>query len=283
MRQLAIVLFLTACSSANPGHDPADNSSPDGGGGSNGSDGSGTGSGGGDGSGSGGATIWHPTSNTTWQWQLDGTIDTSIDVAVYDIDLVEAPQTTIDTLHAAGRKVICYLSAGTYEPYRPDSAQFTAAVKGNAVDGWPGEFWLDTRSATVRTIMQARLDLAVSKHCDGVEPDNVDGYENEPGFPLTNATQLDYDTFLATEAHARGLSVGLKNDVDQVDALEPSFDWTLNEQCSQYDECDTLQPFVAADKAVFHCEYTTSCPAAVPGFSTILKSLDLDAPRTACP
>jgi len=279
MRQLAIVLALTACSSVNPGQKPADNSSPDGGnGGSDGGSGSGS-----DGSGSGTATIWHPTSNTTWQWQLEGTIDTSIDVAVYDIDLVEAPQAKIDTLHGAGRKVICYFSAGTYEDYRPDSAQFTAAVKGNGVDGWPGEFWLDTRSATVRTIMTARLDLAVSKHCDGVEPDNVDGYENNPGFPLTNSTQLDYDTFLATEAHSRGLSVGLKNDVDQVDTLEPSFDWTLNEQCSQYDECDTLQPFVAANKAVFHCEYSSSCPTAVTGFSTILKSLDLDAPRTACP
>ena len=289
MRQLAIVLVFTACSSANPSHQPADTSpdgpdGPDGGdGNNNGSDG-GSGSGSDAGSGSGVATIWHPTSNTTWQWQLDGTIDTSIDVAVYDIDLVEAPQATIDTLHTAGRKVICYLSAGTYEPCRPDSAQFPAAVKGNAVDGWPGELWLDTRAATVRTIMKARLDLAVAKHCDGVEPDNVDGYENDPGFPLTAATQLDYDT-LPRDRGARARPVGRPQERRRSGRRSWSRASTgrSTSSASQYDECDTLPPFVTADKAVFHCEYTSSCPAAIPGFSTILKSLDLDAPRTACP
>ena len=230
-----------------------------------------------------GGAIWHPASGTTWQWQLTGTIDTTIAAAVYDIDLVDAPQTVIDKLHADGRKVICYFSAGTYENWRPDASQFPAATLGAAVAGWPGENWLDTRSTAVRAIMSTRLDLAVSKHCDGVEPDNVDGYTNSPGFPLTAATQLDFNGFLATQAHARGLSVGLKNDLDQVGGLVATFDWALDEECSQYSECGLLQPFVTAGKAVFHCEYTTSCPSAVAGLSTILKKLDLGVPRTLCP
>ena len=235
-------------------------------------------------SGGGGAgAIWHPTSGTTWQWQLTGTIDTTINAAVYDIDLVDAPQSVIDKLHADHRKVICYFSAGTYESWRPDASQFPAAVRGNGVDGWPGENWLDTRSAVVRAIMQTRLDLAVAKHCDGVEPDNIDGYQNNPGFPLSSATQLDFNMFLATQAHQRGLSIGLKNDLDQIAALVASFDWAVDEECAQYGECGLLHPFVAADKAVFHCEYTTSCPPPVAGLSTILKSLDLDAPRIVCP
>lgn len=41
--------------------------------------------------------------------------------------------------------------------------------------------------------MQARLDLAVQKGCDGVEPDNVDGYQNNSGFPLTAQDQLAYN------------------------------------------------------------------------------------------
>jgi hypothetical protein len=231
----------------------------------------------------GGGGIWHPASGTTWQWQLTGTIDTTVAAAVYDIDLVDAPQTVIDKLHTDGRKVICYFSAGTYENWRPDASQFPTTVLGSAVAGWPGENWLDTRSATVRTIMSARLDLAVTKRCDGVEPDNVDGYMNSPGFPLTAMTQLDFNTFLATQAHQRGLSVGLKNDLDQVGSLVTSFDWALNEECSKYSECGLLQPFVAAGKAAFHCEYTTSCPTAVAGLSTILKTLALGAPRTVCP
>src|SRR2546430_3388139 len=135
---------------------------------------------------------------------------------MYDIDLFETPQSTIDALHAAGRRVICYLSAGTYEPGRPDSSQFPSSVRGNELPDWPGEYWLDTRSPTVRHIMQARMDLAVTKQCDGIEPDNVDGYTNSPGFALTATTQLDYNNFLATEAHVRNLSVGLKNDTDQI-------------------------------------------------------------------
>jgi hypothetical protein len=111
----------------------------------------------------------------------------------------------------------------------------------------------------------------------------VDGYQNNPGFPLTSSTQLDYNEFLATEAHSRGLSVGLKNDLDQVGALQSSFDWALNEECSQYSECGTLAPFTQAGKAVFHAEYSSGCPAAVPGLSTIVKHLSLDAYRLVCP
>jgi hypothetical protein len=208
---------------------------------------------------------------------------------MYDIDLFDAPQSTIDALHAAGRKVICYFSAGTYENWRPDAAKFPASSYGSAVDGWPGENWLDTRNATVRTIMKARMDLAVSKHCDGLEPDNVDGYSNGSGFPLTSATQLDYNQFLAASAHARNLSVGLKNDVDQVSALAPYFDWALNEECWKYSECDTEKPFITASKAVFNVEYgagslsSSVCPKAnAMNFDTLIKDLDLDAWRVAC-
>lgn len=227
-------------------------------------------------------TIWHPAPGTTWQWQLTGSIDTSVNAAMYDIDLVDASQSTIDTLHAAGRIVICYFSAGSYEGWRPDANKFPAASLGNTLDGWPDERWLDTRSTAVRDIMKARLDLAKSKKCDGVEPDNVDGYTNNPGFPLSSATQIDYNKFLAAEAHARGLSIGLKNDLDQVSALQPYFDWALNEQCAQYKECSMLSPFVAAGKAVFQTEYSNSCPASTPGHSILLKKLSLDAYRVVC-
>jgi hypothetical protein len=241
------------------------------------------------GSGGSGGSVWQPRPGTSWQWQISGTIDTSVNVAMYDVDLFDTPQSTIDALHAAGRKVICYFSAGTYEDWRSDATKFPSSSYGNAVDGWPGENWLDTRNTTVRSIMQSRMDLAVTKHCDGVEPDNVDGYTNGSGFPLTSATQLDYNKFLATSAHQRSLSVGLKNDVDQVSALVGYFDWALNEQCFKYNECDTLEPFITANKAVFSVEYgasslaSTVCPKAnALNFDTLIKHLSLDAWRVSC-
>lgn len=103
--------------------------------------------------------------------------------------------------------------------------------------------------------MLERLDLARSKGCDGVEPDNVDGYDNDSGFPLTGTTQLDYIRFLAAEAHARGLAIGLKSDVDQLDELVNDVDFAVNEQCHEYDECDGYAVFIARGKPVFNAEY----------------------------
>ncbi|GAK61588.1 putative endo alpha-1,4 polygalactosaminidase [Candidatus Vecturithrix granuli] len=207
---------------------------------------------------------WQPSAGTTWYWQLTGTLDLSQPVQVYDIDLFEVEETTINTLHGQSKKVVCYFSAGSWEAWRPDADDFPEAVKGNPLEGWPDERWLDIRSADVRSIMQNRLDLAMSKGCDGVEPDNVDGYTNNSGFPLTAADQLAYNQFLAVEAHARNLAIGLKNDLDQIVALVNDFDFAVNEQCFQYDECSLLQPFINQNKAVFGVEYELAVNAFCP-------------------
>lgn len=198
---------------------------------------------------------WRPAVTDTWQWELTGTINTSYPATVYDIDLFDASASTIAELQKAGRKVICYFSAGSSENWRPDFAALQAADMGNALDGWEGERWLDTRSASVRALMRQRLDMARSKGCDGVEPDNVDGYNNSSGFALSAATQLDFNRFLASEAHARGLLIALKNDVDQLTELVGDFDFAVNEQCHQYNECGGYAVFVSAGKPVFNAEY----------------------------
>ncbi len=232
-------------------------------------------------------TVWQPAPGTTWQWQLTGDIDTSFDVAMYDIDLFDTPELVIDELHADGRAVVCYFSAGAWEDWRPDADDFPGEVLGDD-NGWEGERWLDIRRLDVlRPIMAARLDLAAAKGCDGVEPDNVDGYTNTTGFPLSGADQLAFNTWLARAAHRRGLSVGLKNDLDQIPALVSRFDWALDEQCFQYDECDLLTPFVDAGKAVFGVEYrgktSDFCPEANSlGFSWLRKRLNLGPWVDAC-
>jgi len=260
-----------------------------GGGGSDGSAGASSGGSGG----SGPATpppraAWTPAHTDTWQWQLLGRVNTGYDVVVYDIDLFDVPQATLDTLKTQGHAVVCYFSAGSAEDWRPDYAEFASADLGHPLDGWPGERWVDTRSSRVRDVMRARLDLAVDRGCDGVEPDNMDGYQNQPGFPLDAATQLDFNRFIASEARARGLRVGLKNDVDQLAQLVDHFDFAVNEQCHQYDECDGYAVFIAQDKPVFNAEYASRyrndeaaraalCSAArAAGLRTLVLPLDLD-------
>jgi len=233
--------------------------------------------------------IWLPAPSSSWQWQLTGTIDQTVAAQMFDVDLFDTATTIVASLHALGRKVVCYVSAGSYEDWRPDAAQFPAAVKGKALSGWPGEQWLDVRQwDALRPLIEARMDLCRSKGFDGIELDNVDGYQNDTGFPLTASDQLTFNRTLAASAHARGLSVGLKNDLDQVADLVGNFDWALNEECFTYDECDQLHPFVAAGKAVFNVEYTLAtnqfCPQAhTLGFNSMLKHLNLDAYRVPCP
>jgi hypothetical protein len=159
---------------------------------------------------------------------------------------------------------------------------------GKELPDWPGEHWFDIRRLDVLgPILKRRLDLCVQKGFDAVEPDNVDAYANDSGFPLKAADQLRFNRYIARAAHARGLSVGLKNDLDQAAALEPDFDWALNEQCFQYTECDRLQPFVRAGKAVFVAEYELDpavfCPQAkAAGLMAMRKHVELDAWREPC-
>lgn len=232
-------------------------------------------------------TVWQPTPGTTWQWQLTGAIDTSHDVAMYDVDLFDVSRSVIEELHEDGRIVVCYFSAGAWEEWRDDADRFPDEVLG-APNGWSGERWLDVRRLDVLgPILSDRLDLAVAKGCDGVEPDNVDGYANRSGFALSADDQLDFNRWLAKAAHRRGLSVGLKNDLDQIPDLVRHFDWALNEQCFQYDECETLLPFVEAGKAVFGVEYRGEtvdfCATAQElGFSWLKKQRNLGAWVEAC-
>ncbi len=242
------------------------------------------------------ADWWRPPVNTTWQWQLTGLpIDRSFDVEMYDIDLFDNDAGTVAALHAQGRKVICYISVGSWEDWRPDADRFPPSVLGNDYEGWPGEKWLDIRQIDLLApIIRARFDQCKAKGFDGIEPDNIDGYTNDTGFPLTYQDQLTYNIWLANEAHARGLSIGLKNDEDQAADLLPYFDWAMTEDCFVQGWCSEVTPFVAAGKAVFAAEYTDEltlnqflnqvCPqAGEMGFSAILKHRGLDAWRQACP
>jgi hypothetical protein len=232
-------------------------------------------------------TCYHPTIRTSWQWQLQFAVDTSVPATMYDIDGFDAHAALVDELHDAGRKVVCYISAGSWENWRPDADEFPDAVLGRS-NGWPGERWLDVRKlGLLAPIMMARLDMCETKGFDAVEFDNVDGYQNPTGFRLTGADQLRFNVFLANQAHVRGLTAALKNDLGQISTLVDYYDFALNEQCHQYHECDRLDRFVRAGKAVFGVEYRLAKPAFCPqanahDFNFLQKRLSLGAWRRPC-
>ena len=231
---------------------------------------------------------YRPAVATTWQWQLVGAVNTDYAVDLYDIDLFDTPATMIASLQASGKRVICYFSAGSFEDFRADASSFRSQDLGNPLGDFPDERWLDIRSATVLAIMETRLNLAVERGCDGVEPDNMDGFTNNSGFSLTSADQLTFNRTIANEAHERGLSVGLKNDLDQISDLLAFFDFQVNEQCHEFDECAALDAFITAGKPVFNAEYepvlvsdatarAQLCDAArARNFRTLILPFDLD-------
>jgi hypothetical protein len=243
------------------------------------------------------SSVWYtPPLNVTWQWQLQGEVNTVYPADIYDIDLFDSSESLIDSIQSSGRKVICYFSAGSFENWRPDASEFSQADLGSTLGGWEDEKWLDIRSANVRRIMRQRLDLAVQKGCDGVEPDNMDGYANGTGFGFTSTDQLAFNRFIASEAHGRGLSVGLKNDLDQVAQLVEYFDFSVNEQCHEFDECNLLAPFINTGKPVLNAEYQEDLiennvkrqslcdEAANEDFSTLILPVQLDDSfRYSCP
>lgn len=238
------------------------------------------------------AEVVVPPAGGTWQWQITGKINTGPDVDTYDVDLFDVTDDDYAQLRADGRTIVCYFSAGSYEPWKDDAHLIPEDAIGRPLDGWPDERWLDHTQTAVRDVMAARLDRAVERGCDGVEPDNVTAHHNRTGFGITPLEQLAYNRWLADEAHLRGLSVALKNDVEQVPDLIAWFDFTVNEECMAWDECDTLDPFVEAGKAVLHVEYVDDWSDAAalnaevcganPGFSSIVKGWDLGREFIAC-
>jgi hypothetical protein len=155
----------------------------------------------------------------------------------------------VAAIHAAGAHAVCYVDAGTWEDFRPDAGAYPASVKG-LPNGWPGEVWLDIRATGVLLpIIDARVAKCAAAGFDAVEFDNVDGYTNDTGFALTAADQLTFNEDLANYAHTQGLSVGLKNDLDQLGQLQNLFDFAINEQCAQYKECDAYNGWTAAGRA----------------------------------
>ncbi|WP_344481328.1 endo alpha-1,4 polygalactosaminidase [Nonomuraea monospora] len=235
---------------------------------------------------------------------------------VFDIDLyvdgdVAGDNTTINTaavkaIHARGAKAICYIDAGSIEDYRPDYKQFADWHKanGNSLLGkpfsedFPNERWANINNDKgqrdfLLKMMAARVDKCAQAGFDGVEFDVVNAHEegkSVTGWTVSAATQLTYNKALAALAHAKGLSVALKNDLSQAAELVSSFDFAVNEECFQYDECSELSVFVKAGKPVFQVEYETApgsfCAKANKlNFNSIKKSADYslkDQPYKPC-
>ncbi|EBA07174.1 endo alpha-1,4 polygalactosaminidase [Sagittula stellata] len=222
----------------------------------------------------------------TWDWQLTEPFDLSRAVEVMDLDPQNHPQADIDALKARGVKLICYVSVGTWEAWRP--LDVPGDVLGKTLPDWPDERYLDIRRHDVLLpVMTDRFRRCADAGFDAVEPDNMDAHLNDSGFALTPDDTRDYVALLAESAHALGLEIGQKNAPDLAAALAPTLDFAILESCHEHGWCDAFAPYVAAGKPVFAAEYRApdagACAAAeAAGLSLIFKDRDLTATYGTC-
>ena len=229
---------------------------------------------------------WRPKPRVTFDIQFSNDFnEDSFQSEIVDLDLFETSKEMIEQLHFRNKRVFCYFSAGSWEKWREDADNFPSQLIGKNYTGWPGEKWLDIRQIEqLSPILSARFDICKDKGFDGVETDNVDGYQNNTGFTITAEDQLIFNRWLADQAHIRSLSIGLKNDPDQIPDLVTDFDWLLLEDCFAQDWCNLAEPFHSAGKAIFAVEYTDqdfnfdmACNySKINGITLILKNRNLD-------
>ena len=97
---------------------------------------------------------------------------------------------------------------------------FPPSVRGRRYEGFPDERWLDIRRyRSFAKPLERRFALCARKGFDAVEPDNLAGFENRTGFPLSAADQLRFNRWVARRVHARGMAVALKNDPGQAEEM----------------------------------------------------------------
>jgi hypothetical protein len=174
---------------------------------------------------------------------------------------------------------------GRLERFRRDKDKFPDSVLGRALDGWPGERWLDIRRIGVRApIMKARIAKCARKGFDALEPDNIDGYQNKSGFSLSGSDQLRYNRWFARQAHKKGLSVALKERPRPGEGARPHL--RIRDRGGVF-PVPRVRQSRALHRRRLEVEYKLDrghfCPKAQAlGFSSMKKRLSLGPWRRAC-
>ncbi|KAL4482769.1 hypothetical protein ABPG72_022329 [Tetrahymena utriculariae] len=122
--------------------------------------------------------------------------------------------------------------------------------------------------------MQNRMDLAAQNGSDGVDPDNINIYQNpkDSKLQIIYQQQLDFNLFLANYAHSKNLAISLKNDGDQINDLINYFDVAVNESCNELNERSYLDKFISQNKAAFGISYKDLYPSQTQDWQSICKT-----------
>jgi hypothetical protein len=216
-----------------------------------------------------------PPANVRWRVQLDGAVDIQQVADFFYLDPEQQGADELASLRAQSRPYLCYLSAGSLEPFRDDADEFPASAVGNALENFPREHWLDVRDSAVRGLMAKRVTALAAFGCAGVPPSSLSVHAADTGFDLSLTDALDYARWLAERIHAAGMSAGLTGPSALTNELWPTFDFGLAIACVNGSACSEYAPFQSAKKTVLHLEVGDEMDA--PAVCNAAKALGFDA------
>jgi endo-alpha-1,4-polygalactosaminidase (GH114 family) len=232
-----------------------------------------------------------PAPGSPFQIQLDGGVPTDEGAQIIEVD-GQAPEVNSGWAADPSAYTVCYMSAGTLEEYRLDARGFSDEVMGNSLPDWPDERYVDLRRLDLLgPIWEARLDACAEAGFDAVDPDNIDSFANDSGFPLTEGDAIAAALWLADAAHTRGLAIAQKNAPELTPRLVDVFDFAATEGCLTQGWCSEMAPYVDAGKPVLAIEYVEDgatldalCSAAESAhLSLLVTTLDLPGTGERCP
>ncbi|WP_254605371.1 endo alpha-1,4 polygalactosaminidase [Deinococcus sp. JMULE3] len=238
-----------------------------------------------------------PTGLMGWDWQIGASSDSAVSVPagakLIDLDGFNTSAAKVAELKSKGYYTVCYINAGSWESYRPDAAKYPDYLKIQQDPDWAGEYFLDVTDvfksgSALAPILQARFKMCKDKGFDALEPDNLQNDENVSGGKITTQQQIDFNGWVADQAHAAGLAVFQKNGPDKIllkdrtgKMMVEKFDGILNEECQQYSECGPLAEYTKRGKLALNVEYSTTLNCATYtslGVSAMKRDLGLVSP-----
>jgi hypothetical protein len=236
--------------------------------------------------------VWQPAADTDWMWELSSPLNTGNsklmgtgvtawngdtppgdNPALYDIDAIQNPASTITSLHQLGDHAVCYIevgSAGNYYTAAQEGIPTTyyaqlksAGDLGKKLSGYP-EYFININAASAVSIIESMISQqCAAKGFDGVETDLDETFgnnEGKTGFTITQANEESYLSTLASYMHGLGLAWIAKNLDDTgiasfVSDMQPLAQGIISEQCNQYSTCSLLSSFENAHKWIGNAEY----------------------------
>ncbi|WP_425148116.1 endo alpha-1,4 polygalactosaminidase [Deinococcus sp.] len=226
-----------------------------------------------------------PSGKVGWDLQLgagsDADVSVPTDAKIIDLDGFTISAAKVSQLKAQGLYVACYLDVGSYESYRPDAKSYPDYLKLQTDPQWPDESFLDVTdvfkpNSVLAAILNKRFQMCKDKGFDAIDPDNLQNDDNVSGGRITHQQQLDFNGWVADQAHAHGLAVFQKNGPDKIlqtdrtgKMMVEKFDAILNEQCQEYSECAPLAEYTKRGKLALEIEYKAGLTLNCTTFSSL--------------